>query len=87
MKTTAKTIYHETLWDAVQAGLDAVPAGHAVEIRARETASPMSYEQTQTLRLDLTADAGVNRKARRQTLLISVYRMSSGRYEVTAYAA
>lgn len=82
-----RTVYHETLWDAVKASLDEVPALHAVDLGAASTASPMSYEGTQTLRLPLTPDDRLQRRARRSVLAVSIYRMPSGRYEVTAYAA
>lgn len=82
------TVYHETLWEAMQAAFDAIPKGHGVDIeQARDQVQPMQYEQGQTLRLDLAPDASLPRRARRSVLAVYLYRMPSGRYEVTSYAA
>lgn len=79
------TIYHETLWNAVQAATEAIPNHHAIEIEGlRNAFEPMSYETSQSRIIPLSTDLKRNRKS---VLHVTIYRMASGRYEVTAYAA
>jgi len=79
------TIYHETLWHAVQAATDSIPSHHAIEIEGlRNAFDPMSYETSQSRAIPLSSDL---KRGRKSVLRVTIYRMQSGRYEVTAYAA
>ena len=78
-------MYHETLWAAVQASTDAIPSHHAIEIEGlRNAFEPMSYETSQSRTIPLSSDL---KRGRKSVLHVTIYRMQSGRYEVTAYAA
>ena len=79
------TIYHETLWAAVQASTEVIPRHHAIEVEGlRNAFEPMSYETSQSRIIPLSSDL---RKGKKSVLHVTIYRMASGRYEVTAYAA
>ena len=78
-------MYYETLWAAIKASTDAIPHGHAINhSELRDAFEPMSYETSQTRNIPLETLVSRNR---RSVLHISIYRMHSGRYELTAYAA
>jgi hypothetical protein len=82
-------MYHETLANAVLAGL-ATKLPKNVKLVAPDDISwePMSYETSQSKfypleKMELGGEMG--RKPMNRGLFISVYRMPSGRYETTAY--
>ncbi len=78
------TIYHETLSDAIAAGIaEALPKGH---VAGDFTAEPMSYETSQRIQIPLVADQLAMPRKVKTGIYLYLYRMPSGRYEATAYA-
>jgi hypothetical protein len=76
------TTYHETLYNAVMAGLEENKAKFSPQTTLWEDYGfqPMSYETSQTKMIQ-----GINSKGKECALHVTIYRMPSGRYEVTAY--
>jgi hypothetical protein len=83
-------MYYETLGAAVVAGLSIkLPKWHVLEEKDIEavTWEAMSYETSQTKRYPLQILKGFECKEAKKVLSVSIYRMPSGRYELTAYVA
>lgn len=79
-------MYYETLSHAVQAALQhKMPKWHEIDLSSEVTWEPMSYETSQTRHYPVNKLDGAGCKPVNKGLHVSIYRMPSGRYEVTAY--
>jgi hypothetical protein len=81
--------YHETLWSGVEAwynklAAEAVDKGWGTPVTALEdlNVQPMSYESNQSFFIPYAPPEG---KKPRHSMYISIYRLESGRYELTCY--
>ena len=79
-------MYYETLSQAVDAALShKLPNFHELDDSIEVTWEPMCYETSQTRHYPIRKLEGVTCKPVNKGLHVSMYRMPSGRYEVTAY--
>ena len=77
-------VYPETLSSAIDLGIkEALPKGY---FAGEFSCDPMSYETSQTIQVPILADPLNPPRKIRHGIRLSLYRMPSGRYEVTAYA-
>jgi hypothetical protein len=81
-------VYHETLWNAVMAAVEEYDGIIKLDEPHWEKwgFEPMSYETSQSKTISGMKQIGY-RKGKPCGLVINLYRMPSGRYEVSAYVA